>query len=317
MRQIMYTDGNSVGYAAQGSGTKLMAGNVETTAIFGVINSIRAALTAFPSSAPYILWDGHAQFRYDIFPGYKDRSGKDEKIDDLRKRWKAQRPLVQDALEFLGVRQLMHPDLEADDLAGQFTDAQIRLGNTVLLYTGDKDWLQLLQPGVAWHDHRSGEHVALQGFFDKTGYETPKAFVEAKALTGDASDTIPGVGGIGEKTAQALIAEYKSVAAFRQAAVEKNLKLPKTLARLVEDQPFEYRKKQYPAPSESFKRNIRLMDLRRAPEVTTERLEVRVPAAVSVDKFQMFCEEHGFQSILNDLPNFLVPFHRISENYNG
>ena len=312
MRKLLLIDGNSIGYASIND-TKLMAGEQETTAIYGFLKTLSVTMRKFPDYEPQVLWDGHAQFRYDIFTGYKDRTGKDAKSDDRRKRWKDQREHVKQVLTALNVTQFMHPDYEADDLACQFADIHARNGNQIVLVTGDKDWFQILQPNVVWYEHRDNTVVTHDQLFKITGFKTPETFVAGKALMGDTSDTIPGVGGVGKTGAQNLLAEFGSVKAFREAVQQERVKkVSKTLQRLVDDEPFEYRKKQYPAPSESYRRNIRLVDLRRAPKVTTTMLEVTKLGRLDREAFANKCEEYAFASILTTMDDYLVPFQQWS-----
>jgi len=311
MSKFIFIDANSVGYAAV-NGTKLMSGQQETTAIIGFLKSLRDVLFRFPGAKPVVLWDGHAQFRYDIFPGYKDRSGKSSSTDDIRARWREQREHVQEILPMLNVTQVVHQDFEADDLACQLGDAYAAKGAEIIFVTGDRDWLQLLTaPNLKWYEHRNKEIVTFDQFEEVSGFKNPSAFVEGKALMGDVSDTIPGVGAIGETTAKALMAEYGSVKAFRELVKSgKVSKVGKALMRLVDDEPFTYRGKEYPAPSESFTRNMKLMDLRRAPKIPSNEIVITKANGIHSEPFAEVCRELAFMSILKDLNNFLAPFNR-------
>ena len=105
--------------------------------------------------------------------------------------------------------------------------------------------------------------VTAGNFAEKTGYATQRQFLEGKALTGDSSDAIPGVGGLGDVGAVDFMAEYGSVKGFLAEAKAGSLpeKLPAALQRFLDNKPFTYRKKEYPPMIGTFVRNMKLMDL--------------------------------------------------------
>ena len=299
MTKLRLVDGNSVGRAAH-AGVKLKAGSMQTQAIFNSIKGARAMLMAAPDYPILWTWDGHAQWRYDLFPEYKSkRDDTPEKVKD-RAAYTEQKPHIIRALSALGIRQIMSEADEADDLAGYFVSATKKKDPNaqIILTTGDEDWVQLLRDGVTWEDHRDAtKRINLENLFDKTGYRTPYLFLEGKCLTGDSSDKIPGVGGLGEKRAPEFIAEFGSVgqfwAAVRDGKFKPRLKVHQRLAS--------------PEGKATFARNLQMMQLIK-PRPLQRELITNFPAKFDRAEFLDICGEFAFLSILRDADTFLRPF---------
>ena len=298
MAKINIIDGNSIGHAAHRA-TKLTSGSLQTQAIYGFIRTMRDMKVEHPDFTPLCLWDGKAQFRFDLHPLYKSNRDNDPKKVAEREHYVAQRPYIARCLEHMGIRQMTAMHHEADDMAG-YMEAKITAqpGNEVLLSTGDMDWVQLIRKGVTWRDHRDDSKViTLDNLMDKTGYPTPYAFLEGKCLHGDSSDVIPGVGGIGEKGAPEFIAEFGSVRKFWQRCDSGEF-VPKKKAHI---------NLASPAGRVAFGRNLRLMQLLKVQQPDQKDVKV-VPGKFDADKFAEVCEELAFVSILRNLDHFLKPF---------
>ena len=329
-------DGNSVGHAAHRA-TKLTSGKLQTQAVFGFIRSLRDMMVKTPDFAPLVLWDGKAQWRYDLHPLYKSNRENDPKKVEERERYKEQRPYIARALEHLGVRQMTVFTHEADDMAGYLVEKIMSTpGNEIILTTGDEDWLQLLRPGVTWQDHRDvSKVITLDNLLDRTGYSTPFAFLEGKCLQGDSSDVISGVGGIGEGTAPEFLAEFGSVSHFwRDCDTGKHVPKNKaqrslwqgTSTKTKEEWATDYRaaggdttdKKAFKKHMDDwpgqgrilFKRNFRLMQLLRVEKPDPKNVQV-VTGKLDKDKFAEVCEELAFGSILRTLDTFIKPFQEL------
>lgn len=297
-------DANSIGRAAH-SATKLNANGIQTQAIFGFVKTVRNLRVEFPDWKLMVLWDGRAQWRYDLFPEYKANRNDDPKKVADKEAYQAQVPYIKRALSSLGVRQLTAAKHEADDMAGllvgQLTTKNAGLSkpeHLIKLVTGDRDWIQLVRPGVEWQDHRDkSRKVTMASLLDETGYTTPYAFLEGKALQGDSSDGIPGVGGIGEKGAPEFLAEFGSVRQFWQRCEsggfqptkKAHLRLCSAEGRM------------------AFGRNLRLMQLLKvAPPAKTE---VTVDlGGVDEDGFGDICAELNFMTLARTIPSFVQPF---------
>lgn len=302
MSNLRLIDGNSVGRAAHAA-TKLTAGSLQTQAIFNVVKASRDWVmdSAF---RPLVLWDGRAEWRYELYPEYKGkRNDTPEKIAD-REAYNAQKPILIKMLGLLGIKQVMVGTEEADDLAGYFIRLQRARspGAKIKLTTGDEDWAQLLGEGVEWQDHRKRDKIlTLDNLFDKTGYRTPYAFLEGKALTGDKSDNIAGVGGIGDKKAPEFLAEFGSVREFWRR-VDSGEFVPRyaTHKRLAS-----------PEGRAAFGRNLRLMQLIK-PRPFDQKDMVVYPSTFDREAFLDAATRLSFMSIVRDSRAFMAPFERNS-----
>lgn len=292
-------DGNSIGHANH-NGTKLSVGELQTQAIFGVLKSVRGFIEMYPGWKPIVLWDGDSKWRKEIYPEYKaNRKPKDEKSLLHKEAYKTQVPFIRKGLQLLGVRQLLANSYEADDLAGIFSKVLSSNENPAVVITGDKDWLQMVNENVSWFDPIRDRKVGLGNFFESTGYFTTEQFLDGKALMGDTSDNISGVGGIGEKGAPEFIAEFKSVENF---------------FKLVDDGKFIPKKKAHQnlASEEgrnAYRRNIKLMNLLSVPNPPKEDVVI-FKQSYNREAFQVFCEKLAFASVLREFDTFLKPFER-------
>ena len=300
MSALCLIDGNSIGFAAQSS-PKLTVGDREVQALFGFLKSTRVILSTYRDRSPVVLWDGKS-WRFEHFAGYKAKRSEDPKAVKEKEVYKTMKPFIARALKSLGVPQVMALNYEADDLAGLMTVKARGRGDTVVLISGDKDWLQLVEPGVLWHDTIRDRQVSFRNFHTTTGYVDGRAFAQGKALMGDTSDCIPGVGGIGEKAAPILLEKFGSIEKFWEAYEQPGFELPEELAR--------YRKKLADFVQEGkskFAFNMLLMDLktdqRPAPVKMTLTKGAYDPAA-----FTALCDEFAFHSILRDFDNWTRPF---------
>lgn len=298
MAKINLIDGNSIGHAAHRA-TKLNSGGLQTQAVYGFIRTMRDMKVENRDFTPLVLWDGKAQWRYDLHPAYKSNRDNDPKKVEERQHYVAQRPYIARCLEHLGVRQMTAMTHEADDMAGYMVaKLTAQPGSEVLLSTGDQDWIQLVRKGVTWRDHRDDSKVVtLDNIMDKTGYPTPYAFLEGKCLHGDSSDVIPGVGGIGEKGAPVFIAEFGSVRKFWQRCDSGEF-VPKKKAHM---------NLASPEGRAAFGRNLRMMQLLKVEQPDQKNVVVQ-PGKFDADKFAEVCEELAFVSILRNLDHFLKPF---------
>lgn len=324
-------DANAWGYECQ-QGTVLRSGRMQTQAVFGVIRRMRDVRTRWPQGTPLVLWDGRAQWRYDLYPAYKgNRESSPERVA-MRESYAEQKPYIQRALSALGVRQITAFTHEADDLAGHFTcKLSADPEHYITLFTGDQDWLQMIRPNVCWRDLRDSTRYVHHGnFYDYTGCKTPLEFLERKCLMGDSSDTITGVGGLGEKKAQEFIATWGSVRKF-WAACDSGEHAPKLKAELslwkgvceysrdqwgakfvetgrTDPRDFDKHMKSWPGQGRAiFKRNFQLMQLLKVDPPKPENINV-IERRFDPAAFREVCEELSFGSILRSFDDFIEPF---------
>jgi len=296
--QTLLIDCNSIGYAAQGT-TKLHSGGIETQAAYGFLRTLRTIRQKYPRHTLMALSDETATWRYALHPEYKGNRKSDDKKVAEREAYAAMRPYIKKALNTLGVRQLTADNYEADDLAGYLVGKlSADPANQVGLISGDQDWMQLVRRNVFWRDMRDDSKlVTANNFYDKTGCLTPFAFLECKILTGDTSDCISGVGGIGEKGAPEFIAEFGGVRNFW---------------KLCESGKFEPKKKAHinlaTGPGRAlYKRNFQLMQLLKveAPAKSDTKLDL---GKFDKEAFATICSELAFTSILRNLDEFVANF---------
>lgn len=298
MKTTIVVDANSVGYA-QHYGTTLKSGDLETQAIFGSIRVAKELHQGYPGAKILWAWDGRAQWRFDMCSTYKSNRANDAKKIKIKEAYQKQRPYIAKALEHLGVRQITDASSEADDLAGYFVSKlSSDPENYVILLSGDHDWRQLVKRNVIWRDHKDiKNYVTLENFLDKTGYKTPLAFLQGKALQGDNSDVIDGIEGIGEARASMLIAQFGSVTEFWKQ-VEKGSYVPKKA--------YEIRLATVKS-KRLFLRNLKLMQLMNVEKPTDTTI---VPGELDKEKFIELCEELNFNSILSNIDNYLLSFQK-------
>lgn len=293
-------DMNSIGNAAN-STARLTVGDMEVQAIFGVIRTLRGILESYKGWRVWCLWDGQREhsWRKGLLPEYKaNRDATTPQEQAKKDSYRKQVQLLRQILPYLGLRQLVVTSAEADDCAGYLTRQILANGGSVVLITGDQDWLQLVQKNVLWIDPIRDRRVSHTDFLEKTGYFSPREFLEGKALQGDGSDNIPGVGGIGEKGAIELLAKYRSVASFLQKydADPKSIKGKKFTDFAAS-----------PAARAAFDRNMKLMNLIDAQKPPVEDVNITRPK-FSEDSFRKIAERLAFRSITVDMDRFIRPF---------
>jgi DNA polymerase-1 len=180
-----------------------------TNALYGFANMMLKLLDDYKPTAMAIAWDAPAAtFRHDSYAEYK--AGRPEAPDDFR----AQVPAVLDMIGALALPLVEARGFEADDVLGTLAERAAGEGYEVFIVTGDQDAMQLVDDHVrVVAPQRGVTDVVLYDaakVFERYGVR-PNQMVDYKALKGDSSDNIPGVTGIGEKTAAKLIAQFDSL----------------------------------------------------------------------------------------------------------
>ena len=203
--KLMVLDGNSLVNRAF-FGIKLLTtkDGRYTNAIYGFQNILLNLLAAHKPDAVAIAWDLRAPtFRHKAYDGYKaTRHGMPEELAQ-------QMPVLKELLTDLGFVQVSSEGWEADDILGTLAAACEAAGGTTLLATGDRDSLQLVDDDTTVLLATNKETISMDpaAIREKYGVEPPQ-LIDVKSLMGDSSDNIPGVPGIGEKTALALVAKF-------------------------------------------------------------------------------------------------------------
>ncbi|MBN3116277.1 DNA polymerase I [Pectobacterium brasiliense] len=197
---LILVDGSSYLYRAYHAFPPLTNSAGEATgAMYGVLNMLRSLLLQYQPSHVAVVFDAKGKtFRDELFENYKAHrppmpEDLREQIDPLHKMVKA-----------MGLPLLAVSGVEADDVIGTLAVQAEKAGKSVLISTGDKDMAQLVTPSVTLINTMNNSILGPQEVCDKYGIP-PELIIDFLALMGDASDNIPGVPGVGEKTAQALL----------------------------------------------------------------------------------------------------------------
>ena len=205
---------------------------LHTNAVYGFLNIMFKILEEEKPNYLAVAFDVKAPtFRHDMFDGYKGT--RKPMADELRQ----QVPVMKDMLTKMGVPIVELPGFEADDLIGTLSVMGEKQGMEVSVVSGDRDLLQLATDHVQIRIPKTKKTgTEIENYYAKDVVErylvSPKEFIDVKALMGDTSDNIPGVPGIGEKTATALIEKYKSIEEVHAQAAE--VKPPRAGKNIVE-----------------------------------------------------------------------------------
>ncbi len=154
-----------------------------------------------PTHMAVVLDYSAKTFRNDLFDGYK--ANRSETPEDLIPQF----PLVRDAVRAFNVSCIEKEGFEADDLIATYAFQALEAGADVTIVSSDKDLMQIVRPGIVMYDTMKNKVIDEAGVVEKFGVP-PEKVVDVQALIGDTSDNVPGVPGIGVKTAALLINEY-------------------------------------------------------------------------------------------------------------
>ncbi|MDH4248472.1 MAG: DNA polymerase I, partial [Deltaproteobacteria bacterium] len=199
---------------------------INTSGLFGLTNTLLGILQRENPDYLAVVSDlPDPTFRHQRYPEYK--ATREKMPDDLV----AQLPYIPRLVEALGLPYLTLPGYEADDIIGTLVRRAATQGMDCYMVTGDKDFMQLIGEHV-WMYSAKGDEMTLtaaEGVMERLGC-TPEQVVNLLALMGDASDNVPGVRGVGPKTAAKLIAQFGTLEALYERLAEvKNDKLRNSL----------------------------------------------------------------------------------------
>lgn len=212
MKKVILVDGNNLMfrsyYATLYSGS--MMTNKEgfpTNALFGFVNMMNKIINEESPEYIMVAFDIGKTFRHEKYDYYKGK--RDETPDDLKKQF----PVAKKILNAMGIKYFELAGYEADDIIGTFAkkiDEEPDFVGTIV--SSDKDLLQLISDDVDVKLLKQKDYIRMnkEVFFNTYGLEPPR-MVDLKSLMGDASDNIPGVKGIGEKTAIKLLQTYHTL----------------------------------------------------------------------------------------------------------
>ncbi len=212
MGKIVLIDGHSIlNRAFYGVPELTNSEGLHTNAVYGFLNIMFRVLEDEKADYLAVAFDlKEPTFRHKMFEAYKGT--RKPMPEELRE----QVPLIKEVLASMGIPLLTKPGYEADDILGTVARRCAQEGADVSIVSGDRDLLQLADERIKIRMPRTSKGVTqIKDYYPedvKREYQvTPKEFIDVKALMGDASDNIPGVPAIGEKTATSLIAAYGSI----------------------------------------------------------------------------------------------------------
>ena len=235
--KLLVLDGNSIANRAF-YGIKLLTtkDGRYTNAIYGFMNILLNLLRDNDPDEVAVAFDLKAPtFRHKMFNGYKaTRHGMPQELAD-------QMPVLKELLADLGFAMVSLEGYEADDLLGTLSAAAAARGDDCLIATGDRDSLQLVNEHVtvllaATRMGRSETVVMDEAAVEEKYGVKPRQLIEVKSLMGDTSDNIPGVPGVGEKTALDLIQRFESLDGVYEHIDDKAIK-PSVRAKLAANEP--------------------------------------------------------------------------------
>ena len=203
---LILVDGSSYLYRAFHALPPLSTSSGQPTgAVRGVVAMLRRLCQQYPGTPVVVVFDAKGKtFREDLFEGYK--AHRPPMPEDLRAQVEPLHALVR----ALGLPLLCVPGVEADDVIGTLAVQASREGRAVLVSTGDKDLAQLVDDHVTLINTMNDTRLDAAGVVQKFGV-TPAQIIDLLALMGDKTDNIPGVPGVGEKTALALLQRFGSL----------------------------------------------------------------------------------------------------------
>jgi DNA polymerase-1 len=212
---------------------------LQVNAVLGFCNMLWKLLADMPKDDKpthlAVVFDkSEKTFRTEMYPEYK--AHRPDLPEDLRPQF----PLIRDAVRAFEIPCLEQAGFEADDLIATYARLAVEAGATATIVSSDKDLMQLVGNGVTMYDTMKDKRIGPAEVMEKFGVG-PDKVIEVQALIGDSSDNVPGVPGIGVKTAAQLIGEYGDLETLLARASE--IKQDKRRQTLIDNAEIESRLK--------------------------------------------------------------------------
>ena len=293
MRQAI-VDGNNLTFAAHSvSGHLQNSRGRHTGTVLTVLDMINTAMKTFdPLDRVVVAWDSPECWRNEFYTEYKaNRVEKRSRPDE--KDWTGQKNWLRVVLAFYGVDQVEAKGLEADDIAGMWLNVN---HHQTFFVSNDKDWLQLLRDGS--HEiyrpcEKKGDNGGVCTIADLerlTECRTVNEFVSVKAIVGDSGDNVPGLGGVGAKTA----------VKFLRGQLSESSAAHKKITAWMSDE-------------NGYKRSLTLVQL---GSTTVPRVVVReIPAQYSEQAIIEFLREADAVHKIRNIDKYLANFREMSKRH--
>ncbi|MDY0029606.1 MAG: DNA polymerase I [Pseudobdellovibrionaceae bacterium] len=248
-------------------------------AVMGFCNMIYKLLTTHPDSYIAIIFDTRENFRNEIYADYK--ANRPPPPEDLVPQF----PLIREASVAFGLPTLEKEGYEADDLIATYARLANESGMVATIVSSDKDLMQLVRDGVGLMDPMKQITIGREQVIEKFGVP-PEQVVDVQSLCGDSVDNVPGVPGIGIKTAAQLIAEYGSLESLLDRTLE--IKQPKRRQALEDN-----------AELARISKKLVTLDWHVPVDEPIEKL---VPTEPFSETLKHFLEQQGFRSLVARIP---------------
>lgn len=244
-KKILLIDGNSMAnrafYATMGRMMKTPTG-ISTNAVYGFFQIMFKTIEEEKPDKIIVAFDiSSSEKRTKIFNEYK--AGRHKAPEDLTMQF----PIIKELLKTMNIPIVQKDGIEADDILGAIAKKEGKKGNKIIILTGDRDYFQLVDINVNIRYPKTimgkTEYIIYDNYKINEEYGlTPEKLIEVKALMGDASDNIPGVKGIGEKTALKLIIQFGSLEKIYEYIENSDGKeiAKATLNKLIKDKEMAY-----------------------------------------------------------------------------
>ena len=244
-KKILLIDGNSMAnrafYATMGKMMKTPTG-ISTNAVYGFFQIMFKTIEEEKPDKIIVAFDiSSSEKRTKIFSEYK--AGRHKTPEDLTMQF----PIIKELLRMMNIPIVQKDGIEADDILGAIAKKEGKKGNKIIILTGDRDYFQLVDMNVNIRYPKTimgkTEYIIYDNYKVNEEYGlTPEKLIEVKALMGDASDNIPGVKGIGEKTALKLIIQFESLEKIYEYIENSDGKeiAKATLNKLIQDKEMAY-----------------------------------------------------------------------------
>ena len=244
-KKILLIDGNSMAnrafYATMGRMMKTPTG-ISTNAVYGFFQIMFKTIEEENPDKIIVAFDiSSSEKRTKIFSEYK--AGRHKTPEDLTMQF----PIIKELLRMMNIPIVQKDGIEADDILGAIAKKEGKKGNKIIILTGDRDYFQLVDMNVNIRYPKTimgkTEYIIYDNYKVNEEYGlTPEKLIEVKALMGDASDNIPGVKGIGEKTALKLIIQFENLEKIYEYIENSDGKeiAKATLNKLIQDKEMAY-----------------------------------------------------------------------------
>lgn len=281
--------------------------------LYGLLRLLSAVMRANPAEQCYVVWDGKnsKKIRQNIDPLYKHRRETD-KDDSTKERIKGMHLQVERCWElfgqFLPIHWLVSEKYEADDIMAMLAHEANAKSETALIVSGDKDLLQLVTENVRVYSPNGDKYCTHENFSTYTkGFPTPQAFLAGKCLMGDQSDNVPGVGGVGEKTALKILEKHNWGLTGLLNSPSEELKSTKVGQVIIS-----------PSGVARIKLNYKLMSLQgnthlqgTHEHIRANQIEVRKGTRINSRELRTNMARMQFASLMTSFPQFIAPFQEL------